>query len=142
MADSTNDPNGETPVGEGPTFRGAGGTPGGVLEFLGGVALFALGLYLVLSRVTVFSYFPRWFGDHTFGITMIPFVAGVGILFFNGRSIVGWACTGLGLLAILGAVVASLTFNFVPTSLVHTLIIFGCMAGGVGLMARAFRDHG
>ena len=123
-------------------FRGPGGTQGGVLEFVGGVALFVLGFYLVLSRVMVFSYFPRWFGDNTFGITMIPFLIGLGMLFFNGKSIVGWVLTGLGLLVIFAAVVASLTFNFQPTSLFHTLLIFGCLAGGLGLMARALRDHG
>jgi len=106
------------------------------------VALFVLGFYLVLSRVMVFSYFPRWFGDNTFGIMMIPFLIGVGMLFFNGKSIVGWVLTGLGLLVIFAAVVASLTFNFQPTSLFHTLLIFGSLAGGLGLMARALRDHG
>jgi hypothetical protein len=122
--------------------RGPGGTSGGTLEFVCGLGLFALGFYFVFSRVVVFSYFPRWFGDHTFGITMIPFLIGVGMLFFNGRSIVGWALTGLGLLVIFGAVVASLTINYMPTSLFSTLMIFGCLAGGLGLMARALRDHG
>lgn len=122
--------------------RGPGGTSGGVLEFVGGMCLFALGFYLVFSRVVVFSYYPRWFGDSTFGITMIPFLIGVGVLFFNGKSILGWTLTGLGLLVVLASVVASLTFNFLPTSLFNTLLIFGCLAGGLGLMARSLRDHG
>lgn len=122
--------------------RGPGGTSGGALEFVGGMGLFALGFYLVFSRVVVFSYYPRWFGESTFGITMIPFLIGVGMLFFNGKSIVGWVLTGLGLLVILASVIASLTFNFLPTSLFNTLLIFGCLAGGLGLMARALRDHG
>lgn len=142
MSSSQNDPAVEGNRDDRSGFRGPGGTRGGVLEFVCGMALFAIGLYLVLSRVTVFSYFPRWFGDHTVGITLIPFLIGIGMLFFNGKSIVGWVCTGLGMLAILGAVIASLTFNFLPTSLFHTLLIFGCMAGGLGLMARALRDHG
>lgn len=125
-----------------PAFRGPGGSSGGIFEFAGGIGLFALGFYLVGSRVTISSYFPRWFGDHTFGITLIPFLIGVGFLFFDGRSIVGWVLSSLGLLAILAGVLTSLSLNFEPTSLFHTLIIFGCIAGGVGLMARAFRDHG
>ena len=114
-------------------FRGPGGTPGGVLEFVIGIGLVALGGYLVMSRVIVFSGFPAWFGDHTFGITLLPVLFGIGVLFFNGKSILGWALAGLGLLVIFGGVIASLSIAFQPTNLFNVLIIFGLVAGGLGL---------
>ncbi len=122
-------------------FAGPGGTSGGFLEFFVGLGLFVVGGYLVMSRVTVYSGFPRWLGDHTFGITLIPFLIGLGMLFFNGRSILGWLLAGGGLLVIFAGIIASLSLAFEPTSLFATLVIFGLMAAGAGLMARALRSH-
>jgi hypothetical protein len=129
------------PESDGRRFAGPGGTSGGVLEFVVGFGLFALGAYFVTSRVTVFSGFPQWFGDYTFGITLVPFLIGLGMLFFDGRSILGWVLAGAGLLAILGGVLMSLRITFEPTSLFHTLVIFGLLAAGAGVMARALRSH-
>jgi hypothetical protein len=122
-------------------FRGPGGTPGGILEFVIGLGLLVLGGYLVMSRVMVYSAFPSWFGDHTFGITLLPVLFGIGILFFNGRSILGWVLTAAGLLVIFAGVIASLSIGFQPTNLFNTLIIFGLLAGGIGLLARSLRAH-
>jgi hypothetical protein len=122
-------------------FVGPGGTSGGVLEFVVGLGLFIAGAYMVMSRVTVWSGFPSWFGDHTFGYTLVPFMLGVGLLFFNGRSILGWILAGGALVAIFAGIVMSLTISFAPTSLFGTLVIFGLLAAGAGLMARALREH-
>ena len=122
-------------------FAGAGGTSGGVLEFLVGLGLLALGAYLVTARVTVYGGYFGWFGDHTFGITMLPLLFGVGILFFNGRSILGWALAGLGLLVVLAGVLVNLRIAFEPTNLFNTIVIFGLVAAGVGLIARSLRTH-
>ena len=122
-------------------FAGPGGTSGGVLEFVVGLVLFIAGAYMIMSRVTVWSGFPRWFGDHTFGYTLVPFMLGVGVLFFNGRSILGWILAGGALVAMLAGIIMSLTISFAPTSLFATLVIFGLLAAGAGLMARALREH-
>ncbi|HQR38554.1 MAG TPA: hypothetical protein PLF26_09140 [Blastocatellia bacterium] len=122
-------------------YQGPGGTPGGLLEFVIGLGLLALGGYLVMSRVVVYSGFPAWFGDHSFGISMLPVLFGIGVLFFNGKSILGWALTALGLLVIFAGVIASLSIAFQPTNLFNVLIIFGLVAGGLGLLARALRAH-
>jgi hypothetical protein len=127
--------------GGGRRFAGPGGTAGGAVEFVVGLGLFVVGSYLVMSRVTVYSGFPRWFGDHTFGITLIPFLAGLAMLFFDGRSILGWALAGGGLAVIFAGIIASLSLAFAPTSLFATLVIFGLMAAGAGLMAPALREH-
>lgn len=126
---------------DGRGFVGPGGTSGGALEFVVGLGLFALGAYLVISRVTVYSGFPRWFGDSTFGITLIPFLLGIGLLFFDGKSVLGWILSVASLLAILGGVLTSLTIAFAPTSLFHTLVIFGLIAAGFGVIARSLRAH-
>ena len=105
------------------------------------IGLLVLGGFLVMNRVTVHTGYWSWFGQSTFGITLLPLLFGVGLLFFNGRSIVGWLLAGGGLLVIFAGILANLNITFTPTSLFATLLMFGSMAAGLGLIARAVREH-
>jgi hypothetical protein len=122
-------------------FSGPGGTSGGVVEFFVGLGLLVLGAYMVARRVTVYSGFPSWFGDHTFGITLLPLLLGIGVLFFNGRAILGWVLTAGGLLIIFAGILMSLSISFAPTDLFSTIVIFGLIAAGIGLLTRSLRAH-
>ena len=59
------------------------------------------GAYLLTQRVTVTSGFWGWWGDNTFGLTLVPLLLGIGVLFFNGRSALGWVLTIGGTVIIL-----------------------------------------
>jgi hypothetical protein len=65
---------------------------------------------------------------------------GIGVLFFNGRSILGWFLAAGSLLLILVGIIANLQLYFSPTSLTGTIIILGLLAGGIGLVARSLND--
>ena len=119
--------------------KGAGGTPGGLGEFFAGLAMTAGGGYLLLNQVTVTSSFWQMWGYNAFGISLIPLLIGIGLLFFDGRSKLGWLLTALGALIILLGILSNLTIFFRPTSLFNTLIILGLLAGGLGLIARSLR---
>lgn len=119
--------------------RGAGGTPGGVGGFLIGCAMSVVGAYLLTQRITVGSGAWMLWGYSSFGLSLVPLLVGIGMLFFNGRSWVGWGLTGAGLLIIIAGVIANLQVYFRQTSLFDTLIMFGLLAGGVGLLARSLR---
>jgi len=121
--------------------RGAGGTPGGVGEFVLGVAMAVAGAYLLTNRVTVTSGYWSLWGYNTFGLSLVPFIFGVGILFFNGKSFVGWLLLFAGVVIILVGIIANLQIYFQQTSLFSTLIMIVLLAGGVGLVARALRAH-
>lgn len=121
--------------------RGAGGTPGGLLEFVIGTVMAVAGAYLLTQRVTVTSGFWGWWGDNTFGLTLIPLLVGIGILFFNGRSAVGWLLVVAGAAIILAGIIANLQVYFRPTSLFNTLMMLGLLAGGLGILARSLRSH-
>lgn len=121
--------------------RGAGGTRGGIAEFFFGLGLVLVGGYLVMRRVTVFSGYWGWLGRGTFGVTLIPLLLGLGLLFFNGRSIAGWVLAAGGLAIIFAGILLNLNIRFQPTDLFSTLLMFGMMAAGVGLVARAVREH-
>lgn len=124
-----------------PARRGAGGTPGGVGEFLLGTALIVAGGYLLLNQVMVTSGGWRLWGHDAFGLSLVPLLLGVGILFFNGRSLAGWFLTGAGAIIILAGILAELDIYFRPTSLFNTLLMLVLIAGGVGLVARAVRPR-
>ncbi|HEX2033695.1 MAG TPA: hypothetical protein VHS99_05900 [Chloroflexota bacterium] len=122
-------------------LRRAGGTPGGVLEFLIGLAMAVAGAYLLADRVTITSGYWRLWGYNAFGLSLVPFLVGIALLFFNGKSIVGWLLVFAGAVIIFAGILTNLDIYFAPTSLYNTLLMLGLLAGGLGLMARSFRPH-
>jgi hypothetical protein len=122
-------------------FQGAGGTPGGLGEFVIGLVIAVIGGYLLLNQVTVTTGFWAFWGYHTFGLTLVPLLAGIGWLFFDGRSTFGWLLVILGTAIIFVGIIANLHIYFRPTSLFNTLIMLGLLVGGLGLIARALRAH-
>jgi hypothetical protein len=123
-------------------MRGAGGTPGGLGTFLAGSAMVVAGGYLLLTRVTVSSGLWMLWGYNAFGLSLVPLLVGIGILFFDGRSLIGWVLAAAGALIILVGIIANLHVYFMPTSLFDTLLILGLLAGGLGLVARSLRAQG
>jgi hypothetical protein len=123
--------------------RGAGGTPGGLGEFFLGVALAGVGAYLLFNQVQVhtsFSFF-HFGGASSFGLSLIPLLLGIGILFFSGKSTIGWVLTLGGLLFIIVGVISNMDVYFQRTSLFNTLVMLGLLAAGLGLIARSVRPH-
>ena len=122
-------------------MQGAGGTRGGIGTFLLGAAMVVVGGYLLLTRVTVSSGSWMWSGTSLFGLSLLPLLAGIGLLFFNGRSVAGWILLVAGALIILAGILANMHIYFAPTSLYDTLVILGLLAGGIGLVARSLRAY-
>ena len=122
-------------------FRGAGGTPGGIGEFLIGLVMVLVGAYVLTNRVTVATGFWSLWGYNTFGLSLIPLIFGIAILFFNGRSIIGWLLTAAGIIFIITGILMNLQIYFQQTSLFGTILIIVLLAGGVGLIARSLKSH-
>jgi hypothetical protein len=122
-------------------FRGAGGTPGGVGEFLIGLAMAAAGGYLLTQQVTVTSGYWNLWGHNAFGLSLVPLLFGVAILFFNGRSVLGWVLLVAGAAIVLAGILMNLQIYFQSTSLFNTLVMLVLLFGGLGLIARSLRSH-
>jgi hypothetical protein len=122
-------------------FQGAGGNSGGVFEFLIGLGMAVAGGYLLSNQVVVTSSFWSLYGYNTFGLTLIPLIFGIGILFFNGKSILGWLLLLAGIIVIFVGILMNLTVYFQATSLFNTIIMLVLLAGGIGLIARGVRPH-
>jgi len=122
------------------SLRDVGGTPGGLGSFLIGLVFACVGGYLLTNQVMVTSSYWNLFGTSTFGITLVPMLIGVAMLFWNGRSVPGWLLTVAGGLFILAGVIANLHIYFAPTSLFNTLVMLVLLVGGLALIAKALRS--
>ena len=122
-------------------LRTPGGTPGGLGEFLIGLAMAAAGGYMLTSRVSVTTGFWHFWGYNAFGLTLVPFIFGVLLLFFNGRSKVGWLLLFTGVVLILAGIILNLQIYFTQTSLFELIVMLVLLFGGLGLLARSLRSH-
>jgi hypothetical protein len=119
-------------------LRGAGGTPGGFGQFFLGLAIAALGFYLFLERVHVMSNLGSLWGGHL-GLLLLPLGLGVGLLFFNARSVLGWLMVIVSLIVVVVAIIANLTLFFMPTNFLRTAAMISLISIGFLMMIRSFR---
>jgi predicted membrane channel-forming protein YqfA (hemolysin III family) len=121
-------------------MRGAGGTEGGIGLFLIGFCCAVAGGWLLMNQVTVSGGAWTLWGYNSFGLSLVPFILGVGLLFFDGRSVIGWLLLIAGLAIVLAGVLMNLRIYFQPTSLFNTLMMLALLAGGIGMIARSLRS--
>jgi len=132
--------------------KGAGGTEGGIGMFFLGLAMMCGGFYLLLNNIVVNTQFGlagypvygfNLFGaawSITSGMIMIPFLIGVGILFYKGKSLIGWILAGGSLIALIFGVIASIHFNFRSMSAFDLIVILVLAFGGLGLFLRSLKE--
>lgn len=127
---------------------GAGGTPGGIGSFFIGFLMMCSGFYLLLQSIIVTQPFNfglglfhfAFFGGPasiTSGMLLVPLMLGIGMIFFNSRSIIGWLL-GIGsLTALIVGVLVNLHFSFRTMSMFDLLGILILSIGGLGLFLRS-----
>jgi hypothetical protein len=118
---------------------GAGGTPGGTGQFFLGLGLAVVGAYLLTQRVEVSSFGYGFGGFSPFGLSLIPFVLGIGLLFFDGGSRWGFLLMFAGVAIIFAGIIMNMNIYFRATSLFDTLMMLGILAAGIGLVIRSLR---
>ncbi|PYV57565.1 MAG: hypothetical protein DMG96_13710 [Acidobacteria bacterium] len=123
------------------SFTDVGGTPGGIGEFLIGFVMCCIGGYLISNQVSVVGSYWSFYGANTFGVTLVPMLFGVAILFWNGKSTIGWVLTAAGALFIIAGVIANMHIYFQPTTLFNTMVMLILLVGGLGLIARSIASH-
>lgn len=116
-----------------------------LLYFLVGLGLLCGGLFLVLQNTvltTKFSLIDLLGFNPPFGLVILPVLIGIGVLFFNSRSLMGWVMTALGTLIILLGILMGLTIFFRPVTLFQGILMFGLIAAGLGMLAKALVPKG
>ena len=122
-------------------IHNVGGTPGGTRTFLLGLIMSVVGGYLLFHAVQVNGGYWNWGGfggaGRSFGITLLPLLFGIGILFVNGKSLIGRLLTFGGALVIIVGIIANLDIHFQQTSLWNLLTMLVLLVGGIGLIVRS-----
>ena len=121
-------------------MKGAGGTPGGIATFLIGLVMTCGGFYLLLNSIVLrasFGFGYRVYSVGGFGITsgmiMIPFLFGVGMIFYDRRSFLGW-CLALGsMVALIFGVLSTVNFTLRGMSAFDLMVILVLAFGGIVL---------
>lgn len=127
--------------------RGAGGTDGGTGGFLIGLIMIIGGGYLLLNGIVVRPNFGM--GSVAFrigglpvtsGMILIPFMFGVGMVFYNSRNWIGWLLAGGSLVALVFGVIANMTLELNRMSAFDLIVILVLLVGGIGLFLRSLRN--
>ena len=86
--------------------------------------------------------FSAWGGSYsiTSGMVMIPFIFGVGFIFYNAKNIIGWLLTIGSLTALIFGVIASIKFSFRSMTAFELIVILVLAFGGTGLFLRSLRS--
>jgi len=127
--------------------RGAGGTDGGTGGFLIGLIMMIGGGYLLLNGIVVRPNFGM--GSVAFrigglpvtsGMILIPFMFGVGMVFYNSRNWIGWLLAGGSLVALVFGVISNMTLELNRMSAFDLIVILVLLVGGIGLFLRSLRS--
>lgn len=127
-------------------MRGAGVTSGGSGQFFIGLVMMCGGFYLLLNAIVVTSPYGlgmRLYSVGGFGVTsgmvMIPFLFGVGLIFYNSSHWLGWLLAVGALIALVFGTLAVVNFSFRPMSAFDLIVILVLCFGGTGLFLRSLR---
>ncbi len=128
-------------------MRGAGGSPGGVGQFLMGFVMMCIGGYLFLNSIEVTSNFglSRTFFSFgginlTGGMVLFPFIFGIGIVFYNAKNPIGWLLVIGSLSAFAFGIISSIDFVFRRTSAFELITILVLAVGGLGMFLNSLKN--
>ena len=129
-------------------MRGAGGTSGGIGHFFIGLVMMCGGFYLLFDSITVRSSFGMGYRLYSFGgnfnlttgMVMIPFIFGIGFLFYNSKNFIGWLLTIGSATALIFGVISSVRFSMQTMSAFELITILVLSFGGLGLFLRSFKS--
>lgn len=116
------------------------GTDHVLLHFFLGIILLAAGIFMITKNTYVGMNWYQWrFGGLGIptGAVILPLLVGIGLLFFNGKSIIGWIVTVIGAVIVILSIILSVEIRFATTNLYTFIIMFGCTFAGAGLLLRS-----
>lgn len=131
-------------------MKGAGGTEGGLRDFFIGLTMMGVGFYMLLSKIVVSSSFGMGHRLYSYkaagmnmglttGMIFIPMIIGIGMIFYNAKSIWGWALSGISLAAMIFGVISSTTIRLQSMSSFDLIVILVLSFGGVGIFLRSLK---
>ena len=111
----------------------------GPMQFFIGLVLLSVGLFWLSQSVMVTTNWFSWtIGGvrMTSGLTVIPLIVGVIWMFCSPKNVIAKVVSALGAILIVAAIIMSINFSFVRTSLFEFIIMILFIAAGSGLLLR------
>jgi len=113
-----------------------------LLQFVGGVIMLVVGLYILSQKVMVsssYGFFSLWGGRFSSGLIMVPLIIGIVWMFATGGSFVSKVFTVLSVLSvilIIASIIASTRIWLVSITMYEWVLILVLIFGGAGLVAK------
>lgn len=109
----------------------------GLLTFIIGIVMLAVGFYIFSSKVVVTTGFGFSFGSVNIngGVVVIPMLAGVFWWFITPKKVMPKILTGIGAALIVVSVIMNTRFYF-HDNLFSYILMLVMMVGGAGLVLR------
>ena len=127
-------------------MQGAGGTEGGTGRFFIGLIMMVAGGYLFLHSINVsigmglgYQFFNVWGFGITNGMVLVPFIFGIGMIFYNARNVIGWGLAIASLVMLAFGVIAQTQFNLRAMTAFDLITILVLLVGGIGLFLSSLR---
>nr|WP_086938724.1 hypothetical protein [Thaumasiovibrio occultus] len=131
-------------------MRGAGGSSGGTGSFFIGFIMMCSGFYMLLNSITVTSNFGMGYRLYSFsamgssfgittGFVLVPFIFGIGFIFYNSRSVIGWLLSIGSIAGLMFGVITSVRMSMRTMTSFELITILVLAIGGLGLFLRSLR---
>ena len=130
-------------------LKGAGGSSGGIGHFFIGLIMMCGGFYMLLNAISVtssFAFSSRLYSVSamggigiTGGMVLIPFLFGVGLIFYNSKNFLGWVLTLGSMTALIFGVLSSVRFSLRSMTTFELVVILVLAIGGLGLFLKSLK---
>lgn len=114
-------------------------------RFFVGLLMFSVGIYILLKSIQVSNSFSMSyrFGYGNVGVPasvlFLGFILGMGMLFFNAKSPIGWIITALSVGFLIVGVIMNLHVSLTSMNAFNFLSILALLAGGGGLLLSSIQ---
>ncbi|PIE70956.1 MAG: hypothetical protein CSA22_05390 [Deltaproteobacteria bacterium] len=105
------------------------------------------GGYLFFDAIRVTHQFHMGYRLYSFGgfhltsgMTLIPLIFGVAMIFYNAKNLIGWALSCASLIMLGFGVITSINFRMRSMSAFELIMILVLLMGGLGLFLSSLRE--
>lgn len=108
-----------------------------LMQFVAGIIMLVVGLYIFSQKVTVFSgFFSFGGGRFSSGLIVVPLIIGIVWMFVSGANFASKVFTVLAAIIIIASVVMTTNIHLSAMTLYDWILILVLIFGGAGLVGK------
>ena len=111
-----------------------------LMQFVAGIVMLAVGLYILSQKVIVFSGYGGFFsfggGRFSSGLIIVPLIIGIIWMFTTGANFASKVFTAFSVLLIIVSVIMSTHIHLCSMTLYEWILLLVLIFGGAGLVAK------